>query len=81
MCFFSSEGTVYLDKKKLSFYNSFQWQRCEIIMARIHAIEIFYASSNPSLGKILLKFSDGEGGILRKKCGGENFVGDLSNEY
>ena len=50
-------------------------------MARIHAIEMFYASSNPSLGKILLKFSDGEGGILRKKCGGENFVGNLSNEY
>ena len=44
-------------------------------MARIHSIEIFYASSNPALGKILLKFSDGEGGILTKCVTGRFFLG------
>ena len=44
-------------------------------MARIHSIEIFYASSNPALGKILLKFSDGEGGILTKSVKGRFFLG------
>ena len=44
-------------------------------MARIHSIEIFYASSNPALGKILLKFSDGEGGILTKSVKGRFFWG------
>ena len=35
-------------------------------MARIHSIEIFYASSNRTLGKILVRFSNGEGEILTK---------------
>ena len=50
-------------------------------MAWIHTIEIFYASSNPALGKFVLKFSVGRVGEFNKKCGGEHFVGDLSNEY
>ena len=44
-------------------------------MARTHSIEIFYASSNPALGKILLKFSDGEGGILTKSVEGRILLG------
>ena len=44
-------------------------------MARIHSIQIFYASSNPALSKILLKFSDGEGGILTKSVKGRFFLG------
>ena len=59
----------------MTFCNSFPWQRCVSIMARIHSIEIFYASSNPALGKILLKFSDGEGGILTKSVEGRILLG------
>ena len=44
-------------------------------MARIHSIEIFYASSNSALGKIVLKFSDGEGGILTKSVKGRFLLG------
>ena len=45
---------------KLSFCNSFPDRRVSI-MARIHAIEIFYASSNPAIGKFLLTFSEKRG--------------------
>ena len=38
------------ERLKLSFCNSFPDRRVSI-MARIHAIEIFYASSNPAIGK------------------------------
>ena len=44
-------------------------------MARIHSIEIFYASSNPALGKIVFKFSDGKGGILTKSVEGRILLG------